>query len=297
MIFLIGSILYLTYIQIKFGIRNYFIFSHVKCYFILDGVFNKIQFIETLKSYNFNIINKFDNEIIVNYKSNNEIINFKIDEYNNNYKINIIFNHTFFDMQSIINIINNYLQNNITKKKMITYKHFYINDILMINLFYSSILNFNKKYSYKKIIISKDYIEDIRKKINNYVSKIDIIKSIITDIYLQKYKKKKCNMLLIKAEKNKQKDYFGNPLTTHLIQINKNSIEDMAYQIRNSYTNNNISLIIKIDIYITSWIPNENKINEININNEINLLSNIKINFFIILCIEKDNYVINLYYL
>jgi len=244
-------IIYLLYIEINFGIRNYLINIPINCYFILDGNFNKVQFIETLNSYNFDIIDKSDNNISVNYKSNKEILKFKIDNHNKYYQVNVIFDHKFFDMQSIINIINNYLKNNIKKKHMITYKKFYLNDLLSFNIFYSSLLNNNKTHKYKKIIIKNDYVDKIRKNIDKYVSKIDIIISIITKIYLNRYKKKNCNIILTKADKNKQNDYFGNPVTSHLTQVNQNNLTDIAIQIRESYKYNKNYLFENIDIYIS----------------------------------------------
>jgi len=241
---------YLLYIEINFGIRNYLFNFPIHCYFILDGNFNKVQFIETLNSYNFDVIDKIDNNIIVNYKSNKEILKFKIDNHIKYYRVNIIFDHKFFDMQSIINIINNYLKNNINKKNIITYKNFYLNDLLAFTIFYSSLLNNNKTPKYKKIIIKNDYVEKIKKKINKYVSKIDIIISIISKIYLNTYNKKVCNILLTKADKSKQNDYIGNPVTNHLTQINQNNLIDIALQIRESYKNNKIYLFENIDIYI-----------------------------------------------
>jgi hypothetical protein len=238
------------YIEINFGIRNYLFNFPIHCYFILDGNFNKVQFIETLNSYNFDVIDKIDNNIIVNYKSNKEILKFKIDNHIKYYRVNIIFDHKFFDMQSIINIINNYLKNNINKKNIITYKNFYLNDLLAFTIFYSSLLNNNKTPKYKKIIIKNDYVEKIKKKINKYVSKIDIIISIISKIYLNTYNKKVCNILLTKADKSKQNDYIGNPVTNHLTQINQNNLIDIALQIRESYKNNKIYLFENIDIYI-----------------------------------------------
>jgi hypothetical protein len=286
------------YIEINFGIRNYLFNFPINCYFILDGNFNKVQFIETLNSYNFNINDKIDNNIIVNYKSNKEILKFKIDNHNKYYQVNVIFDHKFFDMQSIINIINNYLKNNKKKKHMITYKNFYLNDLLTFNIFYSSLLNNNKIHKYKKIIIKSDYVDKIRKNINKYVSKIDIIISIITKIYMNRYKKKKnYNILLAKANKNKENDYFGNPVTNHLTQINQNNLIDIAIQIRESYKNNKIYLFENIDISITSWFPienYENKIKELGHNN--NRLHQININFVVILCMLNNDYVINLYY-
>lgn len=290
-------ILYLLHIEINFGIRNYLINIPINCYFILDGKFNKVQFIETLNSYDFDIIDKIDNNIIVNYKSNKEILKFKIDNYTEYYKVNVIFDHKFFDMQSITNIINNYLKNNIKKKNIITYKNFYLNDLLTFNIFYSSLLNNNKTHKYKKIIIKNDYVDKIRKTINKYVSKIDIIISIITKIYLNTYSKKDCNILLTKADKNKQNYYFGNPVTPHLTQINQNNLTDIAIQIRESYKDNKIYLFENIDIYITSWFPienYENKIKELSYND--NRPPQINVNFFIILCMINNDYVINLYY-
>jgi hypothetical protein len=288
-------ILYLLYIEINFGIRNYLFNFPINCYFILDGNFNKAQFIETLNSYNFDVIDKIDNNIIVNYKSNKEILKFKIDNHIKYYRVNIIFDHKFFDMQSIINIINNYLKNNIKKKNIITYKNFYLNDLLAFNIFYSSLLNNNKTPKYKKIIIKNDYVEKIKKKINKYVSKIDIIISIISKIYLNTYNKKVCNIILTKADKSKQNDYFGNPVTNHLTQINQTNLIDIAIQIRESYKNNKIYLFENIDIYITSWFPienYENKIKELS----YNVPPRINVNFSIILCMINNDYVINIYY-
>jgi len=289
--------LYLLHIEINFGIRNYLINIPITCYFTLDGNFNKVQFIETLNSYDFDIIDKIDNNIIVNYKSNKEILKFKIDNYNRYYQVNVIFDHKFFDMQTIINIINNYLKNNIKKKHMITYKKFYLNDLLIFNIFYSSYLNKNKIHKYKKIIINNKYIEKTRKTIDTYVSKIDIVISIITKIYFNRYKNKKCNIILTKADKSKQNDYFGNPVTSHLTQINQSNLTDIAIQVRDSYKYNNIYLFENIDIYITSWFPIENYENKIK---ELSYIDNrpppININFFVMLCMINNDYVINLYY-
>lgn len=289
--------MYLLHIEINFGIRNYLINIPITCYFTLDGNFNKVQFIETLNSYDFDIIDKIDNNIIVNYKSNKEILKFKIDNYNRYYQVNVIFDHKFFDMQTIINIINNYLKNNIKKKHMITYKKFYLNDLLIFNIFYSSYLNKNKIHKYKKIIINNKYIEKTRKTIDTYVSKIDIVISIITKIYFNRYKNKKCNIILTKADKSKQNDYFGNPVTSHLTQINQSNLTDIAIQVRDSYKYNNIYLFENIDIYITSWFPIENYENKIK---ELSYIDNrpppININFFVMLCMINNDYVINLYY-
>jgi len=209
MIFFIIVILYLLYIELKFGIRNYLINSTINYYYILDGKFNKEQFIETLKSYNFNIDNKIDNQIIVSYNSNYKILKFTIYNYENYYKINVYFNHIFFDIQSITNII------------------------------------------------------------------------------------------IVKADKNKQVDYIGNPVTLHLAQINntENNI-DIAYQIRNSYKNNKFLLKEKIDIFITSWVPNENYENKIKgIDTYNNSKAKMNIDFFIVLTMINNDYVINLTYL
>ena len=180
---------------------------------------------------------------------------------------------------------------------MITYKNFYLNDLLSFNIFYSSLLNNNKIHKYKKIIIKRDYVDKIRKNINKYVSKIDIIMSIITKIYMNRYKKKNYNILLAKANKNKENDYFGNPVTFHLTQVNQNNLTDIAIQIRESYKYNKIYLFENIDIYITSWFPienYENKIKELGYN--YNRLHQININFVVILCMLNNDYVINLYY-
>jgi hypothetical protein len=289
--------LYLLHIEINFGIRNYLINIPITCYFILDGNFNKIQFIETLNSYDFDIIDKIDNNIIVNYKSNKEILKFKIDNHIKYYQVNVIFDHKFFDMQTIINIINNYLKNNIKKKHMVTYKKFYLNDLLTFNIFYSSYLNKNKIHKYKKIIINNKYIEKTRKTIDTYVSKIDIVISIITKIYFNRYKKKNCNIILTKADKSKQNDYFGNPVTSHLTQVNQSNLTDIAIQVRDSYKYNKIYLFENIDIYITSWFPIENYENKIK---ELSYIDNrppqINVSFFVILCMINNDYVINLYY-
>jgi hypothetical protein len=295
MIFLIIIILYLVYIESNFGIRNYLIKFNVNYYYTLDGIFNKEQFIETLKSYNFNVEDKTDNLIIVNYKSNYRIIKFKIYNYDNYYKIYVSFNHIFFDMQSVTNIINNYLKNNIKQKQMITYKHFYKNDLLLLNLIYTGLSNYNKKYNYKKIILDNNYIQKIKNESSVYISKIDIIISFITKMYLTDYKKEKCNIIIVKADKNKQADYIGNPVTFHLAQVNNK--QNIAYQIRNSYKNNKFLLMEKIDIYITSWVPVENyknKIKEIDINNPN---TNTITDFFVVLCMINNDYIINLYYL
>jgi len=198
-------------------------------------------------------------------------------------------------MQSVNNIINNYLKNNIKQKQMITYKHFYKNDLLLLNLIYTGLSNYNKKHNYKKIILDNNYIQKIKNESSVYISKIDIVISFITKMYLTDYKKEKCNIIIVKADKNKQSDYIGNPVTFHLAQVNNK--HNIAYQIRNSYKNNKFLLIEKIDIYITSWIPienYENKIKEIDI---INPSTNRITDFFIVLCMINNDYIINLYYL
>ena len=63
--------------------------------------------------------------------------------------------------------------------------------------------------------------------------------------------------------KNKQNDYFGNPVTSHLTQVNQSNLTDIAIQIRESYKYNKNYLFENIDIYITSWFPIENHENKI----------------------------------
>jgi hypothetical protein len=305
MIFLL--IIYLLFICFLFifyfnkftiGLRNYFIYGDIDCYFIIEGKFNKQQFIETLKSYNFDV--KIDkNTYIAKYK-NNKIIQFSITTYKTEYKIDIIFDHKYFIMNTIHVIINNYLKNDTNKKILKEHKDFYYNDINIINILYTSIINQNKNYQYKKIIINKNYIEKIQSKSSEYISKIDILISIITNLYFKVYNKHTCNISLVKCDKINNDYYLGNPVTMHLIKINDKS--NIATQVRRYHKNEKIpSLFENIDIYITSWLPienHDNKIKEIDFNNKIILNKNLILgNFYILLCMKNNDYIINLYYL
>jgi hypothetical protein len=86
----------------------------------------------------------------------------------------------------------------------------------------------------------------------------------------------------------------------HLIKINDKS--NIATQVRRYHKNEKIpSLFENIDISITSWLLTENhdnKIKEIDFNNKIILNKNLILgNFYILLCMKNNDYIINLYYL
>lgn len=279
------------------GIRNLPLKMNINFECIVDNNFNEEKLINVLKSYNF-IINKKNKNFIVKYK-NDKILNINV----NNNKWLISFDHRYLIMGSVFKIINNYLKNDITKKNIYEHKTFYSNDLLILNIFYTNFLKINNKnmYKHEQFTINKDYLINIQKQEKDYLSKIDIIISIITNKYFKKYKKNNCNILLSKSDKNNDL-YLGNPLTFHSIKINnKNNI---SKQVRNSYKLNRVCLFEDIDIFITSWIPNENynnQIKEINpeINPEINSTYDplLKSNFNIILSVKNNYYVVNLFYL
>jgi hypothetical protein len=290
-------ILFLYYFnKLSIGIRNQLINVDIKFYCILKGKFIEENFIKTLESYNFKV-KKSNNIFIVKYH-NKKIIKFVVKNSESEHKMDVIFDHKYFYMDSIYEIINNYLKNNRNTKKIKFYKDFYYNDFLLFNLIYTTIPNINKKYKFKKIIVNKNELIEIQKQTKSYVSKIDIIISIITNMYFKSYNKNMCNIITSKSKKKSTEKiyYLGNPVSLHYMELNnKNNI---ATQVRDSYKQSNVTFLKNIDIYMTSWFPVENynnNISEINIINEG--INTIKTNYFIILCMKNNDYVINLFYL
>ncbi len=290
--------------NIGLGIRNNLLNAFVNCYFVLDGKFNESQLIESVKSYSFDI-NKDKDTYVISYCSNNILfLDLESEPKSSKYKLIFKFDHKYFDMQSIIGLINNYLKNDTTKKNLVLEKQFYYSDILALNLAYTNLVNANKLYNYKEIRITNSYVDTIKSTTTKYVSKIDIVMSHILEIYFQLHSDENCcNLIVTKADKSKAKHYIGNPVTFHQMQINKSDDKlNLAYQVRESYNKNTISLLKKINIYITSWYPVENYENKII---EINMKESTKTekkrlfstDIFILLGMENNDYVVNLFYL
>jgi hypothetical protein len=281
------------------GIKNLVCLNMIiNCYFILNFQFKEQQFLNIIKSYDFSIT-KNNNKYMIKYEkiSDNIILNITIEQKNNNHKLIISFNHTYFDMTSITNIINNYIKNNTKKKNLIFSKDFYFTDILAYNLIFNY-LKFNKpNRKYIKYIIKKSDILEIKNKSSKYISNIDIVISKIVNMYLSYYKSNDANIFIIK-NKNKSEDYLGNSVTIHNVNINKNDIINMAQNIRDSYTNPSNNYLKAVDIYITSWVPTNNQNNNIQENGKYdNEYLILPINFFIILSIiNNTDYLINLNY-
>jgi hypothetical protein len=225
--------------------------------------------------------------------SNNIILDINVISKYKNHKLIINFDHKYFDMASLINIINNYCKNNIDKKNLVICKEIYFSDLLGFNILFNY-LKFNKIN--KKIIqfiIKKSEINDIKKNSNEYISNIDIVISKIINIYQLYYNSNNANIYISKKN-NKLQDYLGNSVTLHNVDINKNNIIDMAQNIRKSYNNPKYNFGKPIDIYIVSWFPmnNENNIQE----NGSYASNNMPINFIVFICILNNNYLIKIIY-
>jgi hypothetical protein len=257
------------------GIKNLaFNDMMVDCYFILNFPFNHEQLLNVIDSYSFYVINNNNNnyKITVNNLNKKEILNITVINNNINHKLNIKFNHSYFDFNSLTKIINDYCENNIKKKNIKICKKIYYTDFLGINLLANLFTSNKTKTNCNKFIVFKKEIIEKKKSSNKYISSIDIIISKIINLYfLQKIHNNSVNILLSKKINN-ESYYIGNSITLHQFNIIKNDDITMAQDIRKSYKKPKIKYLTPIDIFITSWVPcnNNNYINTISTNSKCN---------------------------
>jgi hypothetical protein len=164
-------------------------------------------------------------------------------------------------MQFLINIINDYINNNVDFKEMVIYKNicplllkpFYFN--LIINLLVNN-LSYKQQRTSREIIFNKSNIEEIKNKLVNklngkFISDIDVIISLLCKNYMDYKNKIDCNLCIIKSIRNSKNKYnIGNLLVPSNINIKNNELKNIAINIRNSYNEN--CFIKNIDLMISS---------------------------------------------
>ena len=78
-------------------------------------------------------------------------------------------------MNSLINIINNYCKNDITKKEIKICKKILLTDLLCLNFLPKLLDKLEEKKNITKLIIYKKEIDNIKKISKKYISCIDIV--------------------------------------------------------------------------------------------------------------------------
>lgn len=239
--------------------------------FKINGNYKKDQLINTLNSFdvfNYQLYNNFlvktknkSYQIIHNDDNinNDSILIIYVYEFTDYHEFKVVATHKLFDMQLLLNIINDYINNNTNNKEMCIYRNF----LPLISLIPSTICIVNllksNTNSCTNISFDKYYIEQIKNNSMNgsYLSDIDIVISLLTKNYMDHRNRSSCNISISKSIRNKQNKYkIGNIIMPNSVHIKNNNIENIAKTIRNSYTQKNI-FIKECNIYITSWVPNK----------------------------------------
>jgi len=243
------------------------------CILKINGNYDKDQFINILNSFdifNYKLYNNFlIKSINKSYQiiNNDDIINkdsifiINVYEFTDYYEFKIIADHRLFDMQLLLNIINDYIYNNTNQKKMSIYRNFIpLIPLLPVSISINNILRSNTNY-HTSISFDKYYIEKVKNeslnKLNiSYLSDLDIIISLLTKNYMDYANRSSCNVCIVKSIRNNQNKYkLGNILIPNNVHIRNNNIENIATTVRNSYIK---KIIVKeCNIFITSWIPNK----------------------------------------
>ena len=308
MIFFLLLFLILFYINEQtIGFRNLICNKLIQVKFSIADKYKNNNLINVIKSYGFDI--KIKNKIIyVYYKkySNNFIIKLQIKEYNKYHDLLISFDHKYFDFNIILKLINKYNINNDKQKKLVKYNRITKNDFLVVYLINNYLYYLNKKIErgYKQLIIDKNYTLDIKNKNSKYISNIDIVIGKIIEEYFNIYTtKNEVNIIMSKAVKDNNEYFIGNPVTLHYLNVKKNSLTNIALEIRNSHENPKIEYFKIIDIYISSWYPTinyDNKILKINKFNEESKKTpgfNNYHKFECFILYDKDNYIVEIDYI
>jgi hypothetical protein len=284
-------VFYLYFLLYNFIGYNSFTTINIESKFIINGKYDKKKLINVLNSYdifNYKLINNF---LIKTNKKSYKIINNKnqnkLDQdtiliiyetpqpkyspslQNSNefthHSLELLTTHKLFDMQFLMNIINDYINNNVDFKEMVIYKNicpllskpFYFN--LIINLLVDN-LSYKQRTS-RKIIFNKSNIEEIKNELVNklngkFISDLDVIISLLSKDYMDYKNKIDCNLCICKSIRNSKNKYnIGNLLVPSNINIKNNELENIAISIRNSYNEN--CFIKNIDLMISSWVPHK----------------------------------------
>ena len=241
--------------------------------------------------------------------------------------IELIIDHGLFDGHLLMNMFNDYyktissLQQNKNykmeeinytsiinlPKKYSTMKKKYITEIVNIADFQPFFLN---KYNHEKKLYTIPKITILNKqqefkKYNKYISKMDIIFSIVCKNFMKMFNKKVFNALIVKSHRSNNYSFFnfsqseqiidhtftnGNMIYSHIIQVKDDNLFEMSDSIRNSYNKHNFSFKF-IDIKLISWcIPNKNIIS-MKTKHDYNKISKSD-NLIVFISYDKDNYLI-----
>jgi hypothetical protein len=253
------------------GIRNFLIgniIGNINTYITLKGEYKEQQLIDVLNSYNIFDFYLFGSLLVSNKSktksyeiietdkqlkmSSKKLLALRIQKrLKNYYTIEILFNHIVFDMQGIFNIIENYLKNNTTTKKIKIYKKFHLTDLSVFSKFLSL---FDKIICKNEVqIISKDFIQ--QQKFNLSLSSLDLVFAVLILKYLVDSNKEKCVVTIVRSNRTCPIK-IGNNLSLHNVLIIKNDIKNIAEQIRKSYLQQSYKYTLG-NIWITSWIPHK----------------------------------------